>query len=236
MHNSKIRILVYRYKRCSHHDALKQDNKFLKAQNSQLTKQVTELQSSVSQLESRTRETEMKTERLEAQSRRDNLKFHGFEDHRGETWEESENIVRRYISEELDLNESAIQIERAHRVRSRNSPRPIIVKFSYYKDRDRVLKSFREKRKARSSDGAQDTTGDTGDGNGGQEEPDAYSNIRVSEDYPERVVKARSDLYPFLQSSINQGHEVFLRYDRLIVDGQEYEYDNVRKRPVPVLK
>ena len=118
---------------------LKHDSKYLKEQNSILTKQVTELQSTVSQLESRTHETEIKNERLEVQSRRDNLKFHGFEDNRGETWEESENTVRRYIFDELAIDESAIQIERAHRIRSKNSPRPIIVKFSHYKDRDRVL-------------------------------------------------------------------------------------------------
>ena len=69
---------------------LKHDSKYLKEQNSILTKQVTELQSNVSQLESRTHETEIKNERLEAQSRRDNLKFHRFEDNRK---------IRKYRSE-----------------------------------------------------------------------------------------------------------------------------------------
>ena len=55
--------------------------------------QVTELQSTVSQLESCTRETKLKNERLEALSRRDYLKFHGFDDNRRESWEEPENTV-----------------------------------------------------------------------------------------------------------------------------------------------
>ena len=69
---------------------LKQDSKLLKEQNIRLTKQVTDLQATVSQLESHTRDTEIKNERLEAQSRRDNLRFHGFDDRRDENWEESE--------------------------------------------------------------------------------------------------------------------------------------------------
>ena len=101
----------------------------------------------------------------------------------------------------------------------------------------RVLKSFREKRKSRQADNVQDPPAENGNGNDGDEQPDAHRNIRVSEDFPERVVKVRSELYPFLKSSIEQGHEdVFFRYDRLVVDGQEYEYDSVRKRPVPVPK
>ena len=80
---------------------VKHDSKFLKEQNVQLMRQVTELQAMVLQLESRTRETEMKNERLEAQSRLDSLRFHGFEDKRGETWDESESKERYYINDDL---------------------------------------------------------------------------------------------------------------------------------------
>ena len=202
---------------------LKHDSKCLKEQNSRLTNQVTELQSTVSQLESCTRETEQKNERLEAQSRRDNLKFHGFDDNRRETLEESENTVRRYISEELTIDDSAIKIERAHRICSRNSPCPIIIKFSHYKDRDSVLKSFREKQRSRLADNAQGLMGKNRNDNDGAAVPETRNNIRVSEDFPERVVKVRSELYPFLKSSIEQGHDAFFRYDHLVVNGQEYE-------------
>ena len=36
----------------------------------------------------------MKTERLEAQSRRDNLRFYGFDDKFDESWDESETRVK----------------------------------------------------------------------------------------------------------------------------------------------
>ena len=78
--------------------------------------------------------------------------------------------------------------------------------------------------------------GENRNGNDGVEAPAARHNIRVSEDFPERVVKVRSELYPFLKSSIEQGHDVFFRYDHLVVDGQEYEYDSVRGRHIPVSK
>ena len=40
----------------------------------------------------------------------------------------------------------------------------------------------------------------------------------------------------FLRSSIDSGRDAFLRYDRLIVDGQPYQYDYDQKRPVPIRK
>ena len=76
----------------------------------------------------------MKTERLEAQSRRDNLRLYGSDDKSDESWEESETRVR-YIDEHLNINETSTQIERAHRIRGKNSPRLIIVKLSHYKDK-----------------------------------------------------------------------------------------------------
>ena len=188
---------------------LKHDSKLLKEQNVQLTRQVTELQATVSQLESLTQETEMKSERLEAHSRRDNLRFHGFEDKRGETWDESESKVRNYVYDDLGVDESSIRIERAHR--SKNSPRPIIVKFSHYKDREKVLKAYREKRRSLNNDNAQ-AGGATADPDEGRadEQTDVRRVIRVSEDFPERVTKARSKLYSFLKSSLENGREAFL--------------------------
>lgn len=84
---------------------------------------------------------------MEAQSRRDNLRFYGFKDKRDETWEETENTVRSYPTNDLFLDESSIQIERANRISSKTPPRSVIVKFSFYKDRNKVLNAYRENRK-----------------------------------------------------------------------------------------
>lgn len=55
-------------------------------------------------------------------------------------------------------------------------------------------------------------------------------------DFPEHVTKMHTKLYPFLKSSLEQEYDAYLKYDRLIVDGQEYEYDCNLQRPVPVPK
>ena len=69
-----------------------------------------------------------------------------------------------------------------------------------------------------------------------EERVDSGVQTRVCEDFPQRVIKARSNLYPFLRSSIDNGREAYLKYDRLYVDRQAYEYDYDLQRPVPVLK
>ena len=81
--------------------------------------------------------------KLEDQSRRENLIFYGIpETDDNESWEKSENLIRKFMSEKMkvdnamDDTEKGIQIERAHRISHTRSnkdakePRPIIVKFS----------------------------------------------------------------------------------------------------------
>ena len=83
----------------------------------------------------------MKTEPLEAQSRRKNLRFYGFNDKS----DESEAKKQNYIDEHLNIDGASIQIKKAHSIWGQNSPRPIIVKFLHYKDREYVHKAYREK-------------------------------------------------------------------------------------------
>ena len=95
---------------------------------------------------------------LEDQSRRDNLIFYGIPESVDgkETWEESENLVRNVMKDTLKVESAdmegnlGIEIERAHRlprshgrhgqqVTTENQPRPIIVKFSRWKHRQKIL-------------------------------------------------------------------------------------------------
>lgn len=101
---------------------LKHDSKLLKNQNDKLSKLLTGLQTTIAHLDSRVQETDIKNELLEAQSHRDNLRFYGLKDKRGETWDESENKVRSYQTNDLLLDVSYIQIERAHLISSKTSP------------------------------------------------------------------------------------------------------------------
>lgn len=212
---------------------LKKDNQHLKQQNERLSKQVYELSNSVTKLEARAKESEKKNEQLETQSRRDNLKFYGIEEDPKETWEQTETKLRTYLSDELQIDESSIKIERAHRLSSKASPRPIIAKFSFFKDKESILKTDRQKRKDRLNTETTETTGNTDNVDGNEHSTIRNKPIRVSEDFPERVKNARMKLYPFLRSCHEKGTQAFLRYDTLVVDGQPYVYDYDSGRPVP---
>ena len=54
-----------------------------------------------------------------------------------------------------------------------------------------------------------------------QNEEDVWKATHVDEDFTERVIM-RYKLYPFLKK---------LKYDRLMVDGQDYTYDCDNARP-----
>ena len=209
---------------------IKRDNMLLKQQNEGLRKQVAELSVSMAKLEARTAEAEKKNEHLEAQSRRDNLKFYGINDEPKESWEQSEAKVREYLARELNMNVSDMGIERAHRLPSRSSPRPIIVKFSRFKDKDRVLKTYRERRTELQEAGTADTGRDNTEG-----ETDSTPMVRVSEDFPKRVTGARAKQYPFLKQCHDNETEAYLRYDKLVVEGQSYAFDYDLGRPVPAI-
>ena len=121
---------------------LKLENKQLREQNVNLTGKVDELTTSVNELELSTNSLNAKHEQLESQSRRQNLIFYDMKESPKETWEQSEQSVRDYIRDELHMDDSDIKIERAHRLYSKDKPRPLIVKFSFYKDKECVLKNI----------------------------------------------------------------------------------------------
>lgn len=218
--------------------SLKQDNKTLKKQNKHLTKQVEELSSELQTVTELAKENERKNERLESQSRRENLKFFGIEESRKESWDESENKVRKYIAEGLNIDDTSIQIERAHRLGGSSTPRPIIVKFSFFKDKEKILRAYRQKKKAMRVNGVQ--RDNAGEANiVGQEEiaqsrddNDIHSQVRVAEDFVERVATDRTKLFPFMQDCIREGKNAYLRYDKLVVDDIVHVYDREKKVPV----
>ena len=213
---------------------LKKTYKKLKDQNIHLTHKVQELSTSMAEMERRNKETEMKYEKLEAQSRREDLKFFDIEESEDETWDQSELKIRQYITNDLQIDDTDIKIERAHRLPGKTKPRPLIAKFSFYKDKDKILKRYRELRRAeRERAPANGEEAGDNEGNGRSEN---VSKVRVSEDFPDRVRKVRSLLIRFLDQAIKSGKEAYLRYDKLVVNGYSFEYDYVKERPVPVVK
>ena len=96
--------------------------------------------------------TKKKLADLNNSSRQNNLRFDGFQEEINETWKESESIVTDFVKEELGIEED-ILIERAHhtgkiqRIDGRaNRKRTIAVKFLNFKNKSRVLHTFRAKK------------------------------------------------------------------------------------------
>ena len=68
--------------------------------------------------------------------------------------------------------------ERVHRLRSKSTPAPIIAKFSFFKDREKVLKAYREKRKSEREAGAGADTSADGQNGDGMSEKNTISTCR----------------------------------------------------------
>ena len=209
---------------------LKQSNKKLQRQNDNLTQTVSELKTQVHNLERVAQKNNEATERLEAQSRRSNLIIYGIEGDKNESWEASEDKFRHYISDELKVPEYNIRTERVHRLNTNSSPAPIIVKFSFFQDREKVLKAYREKRKAERQ------TGTTEEGQDSNNYVEPIKTVRVGEDFPARVRNVRKKLWPFLRKCISEQKNAYIKYDKLIVDDNIYVYDYAKKAPVLVSK
>ena len=167
---------------------------------------VNALKLEVMELKSENNFLKVKLDRLEGYSRRSNLVFYNVEEDGKETWEKSEEKVLSIINDKMKLSNvtDAMSIERAHRVGPVNKkPRLIVVKFAHYKIREAVLKQ----RKALHG-----------------------SRYTVSEDFTELVKKQRSELKKHMEDARNQGHEeVFLRFDKLFVDGRVFRVDEDMK-------
>ena len=128
--------------------SLKKDNKELKEENKRLSRQMSELSATVTELENAARKSELKTDKLEAQSRCDNLRFFSIDEAVNESWEESEKKVRDYIQKdlELDIYQILVLIEPTD-YPSKSKPRPLTAKFSFFKDKEKILRAYTQKQK-----------------------------------------------------------------------------------------
>lgn len=152
-----------------------------------------------------------KTINLEAQSRRDNLIFHGLKA-KGKT--ENDNQCREVVYDFLvcDLKildaRDRIKISRAHRVKGplKNDNLPMIVKFHYYPDRVEVW----EKRFVLKN---------------------TMSNIWMAEDFPREIENERDILRPFFKRALKLNMKPKLVRNKLIIKGKAFTIENVHEIP-----
>ena len=117
-----------------------------------------------------------------------------------ETWEESEEKAKEAIRTNLKITE--VNIDHAHRVgkprpqfchvegsKIKSDPRPIIVRFQQWKEKERVVKAARQIRPM---------------------------GLKFFEDFSQRTLQRRKERIPDLIKARKQGKKAFLVRDRVI--------------------
>ena len=104
------------------------------------------MKSKFHETESTVEKVREKTVDLEDRSRRSNLVFFNFKESSREATENCEKMVEDLLKQLNIFGNEDIWFDRAHRLGKRKpehetKPRPIIVKFSYYKQKERIIKS-----------------------------------------------------------------------------------------------
>ena len=118
-----------------------------------------------------------------------------------ESWEESENKAIEAIRSKLKIAQE-VKVKCAHRVgrprppfrhiggaKVRSKPRPIIVKFQNWKDKEMVVKTAQQMKPER---------------------------LKFYEDFSQRMLQRRKELIPELIRKRKQGKKAFLVMDRIV--------------------
>ncbi|XP_052225400.1 uncharacterized protein LOC127840939 [Dreissena polymorpha] len=136
---------------------------------------------------------------MQAQSMRNNLIFSGINESSSEKPDDTERLLCSFIVENLQIPQDdakCINLERVHRIGVRQSgnqpPRPIVAKFSLFKDRESVRKSSWNLK---------------------------GTNYYVSEQFPKDVADRRRSLMPAFRKARADGKKAWLSYDKLYIDG-----------------
>ena len=161
------------------------------------TKEVQELKATVEELKCR-------NIKLEAYTRRENVKIFNLQEVPGETPQDTEELVRSMLVNNMNFSKEDvddIRFERVHRMPSRRNantnaePRPVIAKFSFYQDKEYVWLRVKNLK---------------------------GSGIGLSHDFPREIDTIHEKLYPVLKKAKKEKQSAFFQVDKLIINGQVY--------------
>ena len=189
-------------------DRLNEDVINLKEENKDIKEVMKQLQSANTSLQQR-------VENMESQSWRNDLSVRGLADVNGETWEQCEDLVRKTLSDKLDMNEDDVKLipmERAHRLPGRQCGGGkytlyVIVKFSFSKDREKTLQAALTKK------------------------PDG---LFIMEDLTKAVRTVRGKLKDMRQEAREKGSRAYFSQDKLVVindEGKRNSYSLLTTEP-----
>ena len=156
-----------------------------------LKREIFDLKNPLTELKSVQEEASKRVDYLEDQSRRNNLRFVGFKEEKGETWEHVATKVKNLIKNQIGIDKE-IPIERAHRVgqTAGERPRTIVAKFRDFDDKNNILRN------------AKNLKG---------------TNLYINEDLCEASRAKRKEQLPKLKQARSEGKIAFFSHTRLII-------------------
>ena len=124
--------------------------------------------------------------------------FYKFKEEKGETDQHCMEKLYDLMENELGLqNARAIQFHRVHRVGryNRTKTRPIVAKFAFYPDRERVRAA------AKNLEG---------------------TNYSIGQQFPKEIQDRRRRLVPLMKKAKGEGKQAYISVDKLYIDGTQY--------------
>ncbi len=201
-----------------HQEVLEKDLKDSKEKCEGLANKVTlqestiqALNDKVASLEAENAELKTRAIESEAYSRRDNLLFYGVKEDAWETPVTLRKKLDEQVLSKLNIpNYSSIKTVRIHRLypkrANQEKPRPLIVRFHFYGDREAILNASFKLR---------------GTGH------------YISEDFPKEIQAERRRLFPFFMAAKKKfdKKEVKLKKNKLVIPGGIFTVDNLHELP-----
>ncbi|KAI5740770.1 hypothetical protein M8J76_006999 [Diaphorina citri] len=142
-----------------------------------------------------------KVEMYEKEKRKRNVLIFGMEQEADENYVSLEEKVRNMIREKMEISILSTEIDSIRRFgKTQNNKRPIIMALTTWKRKMELLT------------------------NGKKLKNSGYS---IKEDFPPEVQKIRKDLYEEMMKHRREGKKAYIRYDKLIISGNEKEDNEV---------
>ena len=189
-------------------DQQKGDLETAKADMKMLKDSCENLKSNLETLELKHTQMKSKVSDCEYRSMRDNLIFYGIKRQHSQPNsmeqepENCEDLVKNFIGNHLKIDASNILFDRAHRLGNSlsKSTLPIVVKFHYYQDREKIRNAATQLR-----------------------DELKQNNYGVGVQLPKEWRESRKSLYPVMQAERRKGNNTRFIGEKLFVNGQEYK-------------
>jgi hypothetical protein len=187
-------------------------NDQMMALREKITLEVSSVRSENTQLREQVEQLADKLDYMENQNRRENLIITGIRETGAEpeTWDATLDKTVSALGQ-LGVVIQKDRIHRAHRLFARTLPRPIVIKFTSYQEKERVMMESKKCLRGRED-----------------------VEIVVKEDFSEAVRKQRQQLRPIQNHAYKNGHRTFFRKDKLVVDGVTFMY-NIHRNQISSL-